>query len=53
MKHSFFGLAPIGEKIELELIREGKRRTLTAEVAKIQEDSARLKELSADLPNEP
>ena len=34
------GLAPIGEKIELELIREGKRRTLTAEVAKIRIASA-------------
>lgn len=29
------GLSPIGQKIELEVIREGKRRTLTAEVAKI------------------
>ena len=34
------GLAPIGERIELDVIREGKRRTVTAEVAKIRVASA-------------
>lgn len=29
------GLAPIGEKVELEVIRDGKARSFTAEVAKV------------------
>ncbi|MCU0895726.1 MAG: DegQ family serine endoprotease [Rhodospirillales bacterium] len=43
------GLAPIGEKVGLEVIRDGKRRSLTAEVAKIRVASAAAGEAAPQL----
>ncbi|MDZ3836768.1 MAG: DegQ family serine endoprotease [Rhodospirillales bacterium] len=43
------GLAPVGEKVGLEVIRDGKRRSLTAEVAKIRIASAAAGEAAPQL----
>ena len=43
------GLAPVGEKVGLEVIRDGKRRSLSAEVAKIRIASAAAGEATPQL----
>ncbi|HYN39010.1 MAG TPA: Do family serine endopeptidase, partial [Rhodospirillales bacterium] len=43
------GLAPVGEKVGLEVIRDGKRRSLSAEVAKIRTASAAAGEATPQL----